>query len=265
MTFFFQVLASEKLKPKTAVRTAELNVAGKSGPQQPSLLHISNLSIRGGTAKSDATKTSGKFTDLKSVMWENGHSPTSKDVSSPTNLSNIRSGNNLAAASPVTSTPLRNPNNPKSSTDQKPALVDPKLGSTMDKKPSLSQVQSRNDFFKLLKKNTMKNSSTGNTDQPLHSSPAMEKSAKLAGDEVSPPSCPQALGNVEVTSNGVVHEEARRFPDNEEKDSVQSDTVYPDEEEAAFLRSLGWEDNSGEDEGLTEEEINAFYQRVSNT
>ncbi|KAK8483131.1 hypothetical protein V6N12_018138, partial [Hibiscus sabdariffa] len=37
--------------------------------------------------------------------------------------------------------------------------------------------------------------------------------------------------------------------------------VRSNEEEAAFLRSLGWEENSGEDEGLTEEEINTFYQR----
>ncbi|XP_054788790.1 uncharacterized protein LOC129294436 [Prosopis cineraria] len=250
--------SSEKLKPKTAVRTPELNVVGKSGLQQPALSHISNLSIRGGNAKSDAPKTSGKFTDLKSVVWENGLSPTSKDVSSPTNFSNIRSGNNLATVS----APLRNPNNLKSSTDRKPTTLDPKLGSTMDKKPSLSQVQSRNDFFNLIKKKTLMNSSTGNTDSaPLLSSPTMEKSSELAGDVVSPASCPQALRNVaEVTINGDAHEEARRLPDGEEKYSVQSDTVYPDEEEAAFLRSLGWEENSGEDEGLTEEEINAFYQ-----
>ncbi|XP_028775040.1 mediator of RNA polymerase II transcription subunit 1 [Neltuma alba] len=255
------VLTSEKLKPKTAVRTPELNVAGKSGSQQPSSLNISNLSFRGGNSKSDAPKTSGKFTDLKSVVWENGLSPTSKDASSPTNFSNIKSGNNLSAASAATSTPLRNPNNLKSSTDRKPASVDPKLGSTMDKKPSLSQVQSRNDFFNLIKKKTLMNSSTGNTDSaPIHSSPTMEKSAELAG-EVSPPACPQPLGNVaEVTINGDAPEGTHRFPDTEEKDFVQSDTVYPDEEEAAFLRSLGWEENSGEDEGLTEEEINAFYQ-----
>ncbi|KAK4274060.1 hypothetical protein QN277_017349 [Acacia crassicarpa] len=256
--------SSEKLKPKISVRTPELNVAGKSGPQQPSSLHISNLSIRGGNAKSDALKTSGKFTDLKLVMWENGHSPTSKDVSSPTNFSNVKSGNNLAASSAVASTPLRNPNNLKSSTDRKPSSVDPKLGSTMDKKPSLSQVQSRNDFFNLIKKKTMMNSSTGNTDSaPLHSSPSMEKSAELVGDAVSPPSCPQALGNVaEVTINGDAHEEARRFPDSKEKNSVQSDALYSEEEETAFLRSLGWEENSDEEGGLTEEEIDAFYQKM---
>jgi hypothetical protein len=32
-----------------------------------------------------------------------------------------------------------------------------------------------------------------------------------------------------------------------------------EEEEAAFMRSLGWEEN-GEGDELTEEEINSFYQ-----
>ncbi|KAK8298897.1 hypothetical protein V6Z12_D05G287300 [Gossypium hirsutum] len=48
--------------------------------------------------------------------------------------------------------------------------------------------------------------------------------------------------------------------DDGEKNMSATAMVYPDEEEAAFLRSLGWEENTGEDEGLTEEEINAFYQ-----
>lgn len=157
-----QVLnSSEKLKPKSAVRIAEMNATAKSGLQQPSSLNIANLSIRSGNAKSDGPKTSGKFTDLKSVVWENGVSPTSKDVSSPTSFSNSRPGNNLAVASATASTPLRNPNNLKSPTERKPASLDLKLGSTVDKKPSLSQVQSRNDFFNLIKKKTLMNSSTG--------------------------------------------------------------------------------------------------------
>lgn len=53
------------------------------------------------------------------------------------------------------------------------------------------------------------------------------------------------------TSNGDSHGEANNL--------CLNGKVYPDEEEAAFLRSLGWEENAGEDEGLTEEEINAFY------
>lgn len=39
-------------------------------------------------------------------------------------------------------------------------------------------------------------------------------------------------------------------------------SICLDEEEAAFLRFLEWEESAGNDGGLTEEEINAFYQEV---
>jgi hypothetical protein len=77
-------------------------------------------------------------------------------------------------------------------------------------------------------------------------------------EAVGSPAILQDLGNsTEVTSNGNAHVEVHRHPDVRWKDSTS------DEEEVAFLRSLGWEEDSGEDEGLTEEEINAFYQEVS--
>ncbi|XP_027331027.1 mediator of RNA polymerase II transcription subunit 1-like isoform X4 [Abrus precatorius] len=261
-----QVLnSSEKSKPKTTVRNAEMNVVSKNVPQQPSALHITSQSVRSVNAKVDAPKTSGKFTDLKSVVWENGVSPTSKDVSNPTNYSNSKSVNQHAVSSTAASAPMRNPNNLKSSTERKPAL-DVKLGSTLDKKHSISQVQSRNDFFNLIKKKTLMNSSTVLPDSgPMVSSPAIEKSDEVNREIVCPSANLQSLGNgAELTSNGNVHthEEVHRLSDNEEKESISRATIYPDEEEAAFLRSLGWEENSDEDEGLTEEEINAFYQEV---
>lgn len=261
-----QVLSSsEKSKPKTAARNAEMNVAAKSGPQHPSL-HIANQSVRSVNAKTDAPKTSGKFTDLKSVVWENGVSPTSKDASSQANFSNSRSGNQLAVASATASAPLRNLNNVKSPTERKPASLELKLGSALEKKPSLSQVQSRNDFFNLLKKKTLVNSSSVVPDSATFvSSPIMEKSDGASREVVSPPSSPQALENGADVSNGGECEKVHRLPNSEEKDTNSNVTIYPDEEEAAFLRSLGWEENSGEDEGLTEEEINAFYQEVSST
>ena len=61
--------------------------------------------------------------------------------------------------------------------------------------------------------------------------------------------------------NGDACDVSQKFLDNGEKHSSPDEVLYPDEEEAAFLRSLGWEEN-GEDEGLTEEEINAFYKEV---
>jgi len=241
-----------------------MNAVTKSVPLQPSALHIASQSVRSINAKVDAPKTSGKFTDLKSVVWENGASPTSKDVSHPTNYSNSKSGSHPAAAS--ASTPLRNPNNLKSSTERKSASLDLKLGPSLDKKHSISQVQSRNDFFNLIKKKTLMNSSAVLPDSgPMVSSPMVEKSDEVNREIVNESASPQSLGNgTELTSNGNAHahEEVHRLSDNEDKESIPCSTIYPDEEEAAFLRSLGWEENSDEDEGLTEEEINAFYQEV---
>ncbi|XP_020234897.1 mediator of RNA polymerase II transcription subunit 1 [Cajanus cajan] len=258
------VLSSEKSKPKTGIRNAEMNVVTKSVAQQPSALHVASQSVRSVNAKVDAPKTSGKFTDLKSVVWENGASPTSKDVSNPTNYSNSKPGSQHAVASGAASAPLRNPNNLKSPTERKAASLDLKLGSALDKKHSISQVQSRNDFFNLIKKKTLMNSSVVLPDSgSMVSPPTMEKSDEVNRVIVSPPASPQSLGNgTELTSNGNAHahEEVHRHSDNEEKESIPSATIYPDEEEAAFLRSLGWEENTDEDEGLTEEEINAFYQ-----
>ncbi|KAH1100422.1 hypothetical protein AAZX31_13G068400 [Glycine max] len=258
-----QVHNSEKSKPKTAIRNADMNVVTKTVPQQPSALHIASQSVRSVNAKVDTPKTSGKFTDLKSVVWENGASPTSKDVSNPTNYSNSKPGNQHAVASGAASAPLRNPNNLKSPTERKPSSMDLKLGSNLEKKHSISQVQSRNDFFNLIKKKTLMNCSAVLPDSgPMVSSPAMEKSGEVNREIVNPSASPQSLGNgTELTSNGThAHEVIHRISDNEEKESNPSVTIYPEEEEAAFLRSLGWEENSDEDEGLTEEEINAFYQ-----
>ncbi|MED6191718.1 hypothetical protein PIB30_003061 [Stylosanthes scabra] len=252
--------SSDKSKPKATVRNADMSIAAKSVPQQPSVLHIANQSVRSVNAKGDAPKTSGKFTDLKSVVkpvvYENGISPHLKDPSTPTNYSNSRPGNQLAVASAAASTPLKNPNNIKSPTERRANSLDVKLGSTMDKKHLMSQLQSRNDFFNNIKKKTMMNTSTALPDSSTVISPPMvEKSDGIDGGAGGLHASIRDLeNNAEVTSNGNAHVNVHRLADNEEKEAI------PDEEEAAFLRSLGWEENSGEDEGLTEEEINAFYQ-----
>jgi hypothetical protein len=233
--------------------------------QQPSALHIASQSVRSANAKVDVPKTSGKFTDLKSVVWENGTSPSSKDVSNPSNYANSKLANQNVVASAAAPTLVKNPNNLKSPTERKPASLDLKLGSTLDKKQSISQMKSRNDFFNLLKNKTATNSSTVLADSgQMVSSPTLENSGEVNKESAMPSASPQSVGNgAELTRNGNAHshEELCKISD-EKKDSISRATVYPDEEEAAFLRSLGWEENSDEDEGLTEEEINAFYQEV---
>ncbi|CAN6679191.1 unnamed protein product [Malus baccata var. baccata] len=247
--------SSDKSKPKAAARPGETNAPVKVGQQQPSQLH--NQSLRGGSIKSDAPKTS-KFLVLKPV-WENGVSSSPKDVTSPTSNASRAANSPLAVAPPVASAPLRSPNHQKlSSVERKVAALDLKSGSTLEKRPSLSQVQSRNDFFKRLKnKNLMNSTITLPDSAPIISSPTMEKSGEITRELFSDPASPHTIENgALVTGNDDSSEDVQKF-----SDTGPSAAVYPDEEEARFLRSLGWEENSGDDGGLTEEEINAFYDQ----
>ncbi|THF98662.1 uncharacterized protein LOC114313942 [Camellia sinensis] len=249
------VLSSDKSKPKTAARTGEAIVAVKSvQQQQPHSSQVANQS-RSGQVRSDASRPShaGKFFILKPV-WENGVSSMAKDVSSLTTIASRVANSQLATAPVGPSTPLKSPNNSKLSTvEHKVAALALNSGSTVEKRPSLSQAQSRSDFFNLMRKKTSPNTSAFLPDSGVAViSPTVEKSGEVvkgASALVSP--CVTEDGS-KVASNGDTHEG--------EKNLCLNGAVYPDEEEAAFLRSLGWEENAGEDDGLTEEEINAFYE-----
>ncbi|KAK9271260.1 hypothetical protein L1049_026850 [Liquidambar formosana] len=113
-----------------------------------------------------------------------------------------------------------------------------------------------------MRKKTSTNTSTVLPDSgTVISSPTTEKSDEVIKEVASAPVSPHATENgEEMNSNGDASEEAHRLSGVGEENLCPSAAVYPSEEEAAFLRSLGWEENAGEDEGLTEEEINAFYQ-----
>jgi len=68
-------------------------------------------------------------------------------------------------------------------------------------------------------------------------------------------------------ANGVDHGEIHAAVDSRETGNPTSVNRYSvmggsEEEENAFLRSLGWEENAGGEEALTEEEINSFYQEM---
>lgn len=236
-----------------------MNMAVKNGQQQPSSLHHANQSLHSGNAKSDVPKTShGKLLVLKPA-WENGGPHTPKEGTSLTNNANSRPANvQLAVVPPVAAAPSRILNNPKlPPPERKATALNPISGFSVERKPSLSQTQSRNDFFNLLKKKTSMNTSVLPADSsPDMSSPAVEKPGEVTKEVISAPVSPHAI------ENGDSHEQVQRFSDIGEKTMSRYAAVDPDEE-AAFLRSLGWEENSGEDEGLTEEEIKAFYQEVN--
>ncbi|KAK8677873.1 hypothetical protein V6N13_143395 [Hibiscus sabdariffa] len=258
----------DKPKAKPGLRTSEVNMAVRSGQQQPFFIHNGNQSPNSGHVKSDVLKTSGKLLVLK-PGWENGVSlPTQKDTASPSTVANSRVFTSQHVIAPVSSAAARNSNNTKISVgERKVAPLNPITGFTVEKRPSLAQTQSRNDFFNnLKKKKTPSNSSAGHSDSdPQISSCTIEKpkdTKEVVGASVAAHANENGTG---ATSNGDVCQELQRFSNDDEKDFSSSDMVYPDEEEAAFLRSLGWEENSAEDGGLTEEEINAFLQKHRKT
>ncbi|KAL1121317.1 hypothetical protein V6Z11_D01G224300 [Gossypium hirsutum] len=252
----------DKSKAKPAVRTSDMNITIKSGQQQYSLTHHGNQSPHSDHIKSDMPKTSGKLLVLK-PGWENGvSSPTHKDVASPTTNMSSRGTTSQHAVAPVTSASSINSKNQKlSAGERKASTLNPVAGFTVEKKPSLAQTQNWNDFFNLLKKKTSMNSAAGLANSDPHNSSSTTEKSEVSKEVVtaSAPACANE-NHIAATSNGGTRHDAKRFSDDGENYMTSTSMVYPDEEEAAFLRSLGWEENSGEDEGLTKEIINAFYQ-----
>ncbi|GAB4844855.1 hypothetical protein Ancab_038245 [Ancistrocladus abbreviatus] len=223
---------SDKLKPKTVPRSAEPVVGSKNG--QLVSLQLNNQSLRGGNGRADAPKTSltGKLFVLKPGR-ENGVPAASKDVTSPTTSVNNRLAGVQSVGAPASAlVPLKNPNNPKLFSVERKA-----------------QVQSRTDFFNSVRKKAMNSTSLSADSSPVGSSVSpVEKTDEEHKDIVSDPVSPYTKNDSEVKCNGDAYMTTQSF--------LHSD----EEEEAAFMRSLGWEPNSGDDEGLTEEEINGFYQ-----
>ncbi|KAH7865107.1 hypothetical protein Vadar_002357 [Vaccinium darrowii] len=232
--------------------------------QQQATSHLSNHSPRGGPGKADISRTSsaGKLHVLKPARERNVGSPTAKDSSSPTIGSPI-----VVAPSVVGSAPLRSgSNNPNlaGGAERKPNMA------ILEKRPT-PQAQSRNDFFNLVRKKSMTSPSSAApavTPSILDKSEGTETgSAPVMPQDKDPPLTEKAN---DVNSNGNAFDGegeslngGHQEPLNNGKDHSSSIAIiYSEEEEAAFLRSLGWEETSEEDEGLTEEEIRSFYKGV---
>lgn len=230
--------------------------------QQHHPLHTINH-IHGGAVRSDNPKTynEARLCVLKPSRELNSVSLTTKNCLSPTDVSKVVISPH-GTSSPSGSALLRSSgNSPKSSSG--PLCV------TIEKRPS--QAQSRNDFFNLLKKKSSTNSTSAVPDFSVS-----EKSGEIVtedagesvpvkvGDAPSSDSSPLSTNN----GGGISHDDSAYVGSwvclgNGEKHSSPDMVLDPDEEEAAFLRSLGWEENAGEDEGLTEEEISSFVKEVT--
>lgn len=257
--------SSEKSKSKAAVRNGERISVVRSGQQQPSL--SANQFLRGGHTKLESPQTphAGKFFVLKPTR-ENGVSSAPKDMGSPTSGSSSKSlSSQPTVASSAATAPLKNAINPThSSLEDKSVVTFLNQATVLEKRPSSSHAQSRSEFFKLIKKkNSTKGSSVLLESGPAISSPSRESSCQLIEESVNAPGSPVADNGGEMCSSGGSSLEALRLPNVEDDHRSLTAAVYPNEEEAAFLRSLGWEENAGEDEGLTEEEISAFIEEYT--
>ncbi|KAG9450390.1 hypothetical protein H6P81_010355 [Aristolochia fimbriata] len=261
------VNASEKPKPKVP-RAGELATATKVAQQSFQLV---NHSPRG-TARSDIIKhsqsSSSKLLVLKS-REKNGVSPAAVAKEAP--ISGNAARPSLGVVPPATFTPpLKSPNGPQ---------LKKQSSSVSDRRP-LSQAQNRNDFFNSLRKKVSSanpnHSSASSDSSTLVSSSLSEKSElQMPGSSSSLPVGKDAtvvsLGSeldwvptengAHVAGNGDTCDVSETCPAvHTEKNLGSDEVVFPDEEEAAFLKSLGWEENGGEEEALTEEEIKAFYE-----
>ncbi|KAL5704224.1 hypothetical protein ACHQM5_022679 [Ranunculus cassubicifolius] len=212
------VSKSEKLKPKAASRS-EINPSSKVGYQQLSSLRPVSNSVLSVPAKSDMAPGHGtKFSILRLPQERNG---VSNDKENPPN----------SASTPITPpavvTPVRPANN---------------YAPPMEKRPTMSQAQSRNDFF-----NLMRNKSSTNLSSTTSVDPKCSSLSTIL----------ESTGTADVISQ--VHNESSDETNSRMTHVTPFEVVHlEDEEERSFLCSLGWDENAGDCEGLTEEEITAF-------
>lgn len=222
--------------------------------------------------KGDVSKASnvGKLQVLKSVREKNAAAPITKDNSlSPTGASKVVSP---SLAPPSVSGPKATRglvNNPVH--ERKPAFT------VLEKRPT-SQAQSRNEFFNSVRKKSMENSSsTADSPTPNSSSATSPSSSDKAEMEVRCANASQArdtslgfslgvdnLSDIrgDTVENGDAFDIEKHVSNGKKHPSL--DLSISEEEEAAFLRSMGWEENAeGDEGGLTEEEINAFFKDVT--
>lgn len=222
--------------------------------------------VRVTTPRLDTVKLSypSKLQILKPLKDLNGVSISGKEsCCSPNGASVPASPLSVASSTCVSSGGNSFSHRNIASFDRKPTVVP----ANVEKRPSM-QAQSRNDFFKLLKKKSFTGISPSSDDG--HSlSTVLDKSDFSGNDSVTSDEKQEVLpdasdsdmlhendGKVGVSNRDVCEVTRQRTLNGEVR------SFYSVEEEAAFLRSLGWEESAGEEEGLTEEEISAFFQEV---
>ncbi|GAA0171210.1 hypothetical protein LIER_25296 [Lithospermum erythrorhizon] len=251
--------------PKALVSSLPDKQKSKIG--QPVLVH----SPRGGSVKPDLSKTSniGKLQVLKPVRERNGVPLDAKDGSSPISGSKTSSSVPAACQSVAGSYSMRGPINsghPAAERKHVLPLLDKRAGSQ-------SHTQSRSDFFSLMRKKSISNSSSA--PESSHMTSLSDKFSE--GDYTTSPVSHQSgedmvlnnLNEVDLSKNRDVETSeadvcnSHEYHNSGKNGSTYNSNFFSEEEEAAFLRSLGWEENT-EEGGLTDEEIKAFYRDATN-
>ncbi|KAI7737727.1 hypothetical protein M8C21_029626 [Ambrosia artemisiifolia] len=231
--------SSDKQKPKVA--QAQLQSS-----------HLVN-SPRPVSTKLDSTKTStvGKLHVLKPSRERNGVTPVAKDTLSPTAGGKLPNSP-LAVPSVVGPVPLRN-NSPVAVPERKPGVV------TLEKRPS-SQAQSRSDFFNLMRKKSMAPITPENAGSSISASDKFGEAVTEGGSGGTQQSNSENKDDLARNADANV---ATEISSNNGRNNANSDVIlYSEEEEARLLHLMGWEETADE-EGLTEEEINSFYRDAS--
>ncbi|KAK9743349.1 hypothetical protein RND81_03G233800 [Saponaria officinalis] len=242
--------SSDKLKPKTAMRSSEIATTPKNGVHPLSPLQLGSQPVRGASVRGDDPKSpsAGKLLLLKPGR-EISVSSGLKDLQTPANNLNIRVANGQSSGSPSASTAMSKTSpNPKSLPDERKTS-----GHGLNPGVGVDRRTSRSNFFKLVREKSL-----NNTPGPVGSgaSSSLEAVDKL-DNEVKESSCTHvtpAETASELKCNGETCTVA---------DDLSPSMEIDNEKERAFLLSLGWEDNDEDDEeGLTKEEIEAFYKEV---
>ncbi|RDX91126.1 hypothetical protein CR513_26931, partial [Mucuna pruriens] len=257
--------------PRSLVASSSEKSKVKTGQQQYpySYSRRPNNSFHNSHPNSDIQKiSSGNSHNVSASRELNSVSSAAKDSLSP---------NGRGVLSPVgatRSTPISSPSRSLSNNSTPSAWI------TMEKRPSFP-IQSRNDFFKNLSKKSSLEKPCSDV-LPIDMPCALEKKSEASTKKVT--SCPilkpREASSVDtsamtmltdygsiITKNGNAANEPLKpsssgeSGDSGEKQHSSNPFPYPDEEEIAFLRSLGWEEGTGDDEGLTEEEIQDFYEK----
>ncbi|KAL1802108.1 hypothetical protein ACET3Z_030755 [Daucus carota] len=267
-----QLIPMTPSMPKSLVLNSSEKSKVKVSQQQHQTSSIHSL--RGTLEKSDVPKTLslGKLQVLKPARERNGVSYPEIDNLSLTNDSTV-ANNPLttlpAVVPPPSRTQIKNPN--PLNVNRKPAAI--MVPATLEKKPS-AQLQSRNEFFNLVRKKSLtKSSSVADSvstvsqfvvEQPSETqtaSPLSQGKDSLSANQSNMDHYKENVNAlISNINNGNGHQQSCG---NGETRSRSDMILCSEEEEAAFLRSLGWDENAGEDEGLTEEEINEFYRDAS--